>query len=133
MNSLSDVHKIFEKDGLLAKTLPYYEYRQGQIDMSKAVAEAFRHQQHLIVEAGTGVGRAGTVLIPFRNLAVNRFVRIHSGGRRSYHAHASRFRFGTLPGASWRLSGRSLRVQLGNGGVHREVGGRAPGGRPRDA
>ncbi len=64
MNSLSDVHKIFSQDGLLSKTLPYYEHRQGQIEMSKAVAEAFRHHQHLIAEAGTGVGKTLAYLIP---------------------------------------------------------------------
>lgn len=64
MYSLSDVHTIFTKDGLLAKTLPYYEHRQEQVDMSKAVADAFRHQRHLIVEAGTGVGKTLAYLIP---------------------------------------------------------------------
>ena len=64
MHSLSDIHHIFTKNGLLAKTLPYYEYRQGQVEMSKAVAEAFRHHQHLIVEAGTGVGKTLAYLIP---------------------------------------------------------------------
>lgn len=64
MNSLSDVHKIFSENGLLAKTLPYYEYRQGQIEMGKAVAEVFRHHQHLVVEAGTGIGKTLAYLIP---------------------------------------------------------------------
>ncbi len=64
MYSLSDVHKIFSEDGLLAKTLPYYEHRPGQIDMTKAVADAFHLHQHLIVEAGTGVGKTLAYLIP---------------------------------------------------------------------
>lgn len=64
MYSLANVHNIFTKSGLLAKTLPYYEHRQGQVEMSQAVAEAFRHQQHLIVEAGTGVGKTLAYLIP---------------------------------------------------------------------
>ena len=62
--SLANVHTIFSQDGLLAKTLPYYEYRRGQVEMSQAVAEAFRHHQHLIVEAGTGVGKTLAYLIP---------------------------------------------------------------------
>ncbi|MCP4397220.1 MAG: ATP-dependent DNA helicase [bacterium] len=64
MYSLANVHKIFTEGGLLAKTLPYYEHRQGQVEMSKAIAEAFRHEQHLIVEAGTGVGKTLAYLIP---------------------------------------------------------------------
>ncbi|GAK55916.1 helicase c2 [Candidatus Vecturithrix granuli] len=64
MKSLANVHTIFTQDGLLAKTLPYYEYRRGQVEMSQAVAEAFRRHQHLIVEAGTGVGKTLAYLIP---------------------------------------------------------------------
>ncbi|PIE30562.1 helicase [candidate division KSB3 bacterium] len=64
MYALTNVHEIFTKNGLLANTLPYYEHRQGQVDMSRAVAEAFRRKQHLIVEAGTGVGKTLAYLIP---------------------------------------------------------------------
>jgi ATP-dependent DNA helicase DinG len=64
MFSLANIHKIFAENGLLAKTLPYYEYRQGQIEMSEAVAEVFQHHQHLIVEAGTGIGKTLAYLIP---------------------------------------------------------------------
>lgn len=62
--TLTDIHHIFAENGLLANNLPYYEFRQGQVDMSLAVTEAFRHQQHLIVEAGTGVGKTLAYLIP---------------------------------------------------------------------
>jgi ATP-dependent DNA helicase DinG len=62
--SLTDIQHIFEEQGLLAKNLPYYEFRQGQVEMSAAVAEPFRHHQHLIVEAGTGVGKTLAYLIP---------------------------------------------------------------------
>ena len=62
--TLPEIDQIFVENGLLATTLPYYEYRQGQVEMSEAVAEAFRHHQHLIVEAGTGVGKTLAYLIP---------------------------------------------------------------------
>ncbi len=62
--SLSNIHTIFTQDGLLAKTLPYYEHRQGQVEMSRAIAEAFHQHQHLIVEAGTGVGKTLSYLLP---------------------------------------------------------------------
>ncbi len=64
MFSITDINKIFAEGGLLSKTLPYYEYRQAQIEMSEAVAEAFRRHQHLIVEAGTGVGKTLAYLVP---------------------------------------------------------------------
>ena len=62
--TINDIRKIFAENGLLAKTLPYYELRQGQIEMSDAVADVFRRRQHLIVEAGTGVGKTLAYLIP---------------------------------------------------------------------
>ncbi|MBD3305423.1 ATP-dependent DNA helicase [candidate division KSB3 bacterium] len=62
--ALADLQAVFAEDGVLANTLPYYEYRAEQVEMSLAVAEAFRHHQHLIVEAGTGVGKTLAYLIP---------------------------------------------------------------------
>jgi ATP-dependent DNA helicase DinG len=64
MYSLTNIHKIFLETGVLARSLPYYEFRQGQVEMGEAVAEVFRHHQHLIVEAGTGVGKTLAYLIP---------------------------------------------------------------------
>lgn len=41
-----------------------YEERQGQMDMLHAVARAFNGREHLMVEAGTGVGKSLAYLIP---------------------------------------------------------------------
>ena len=41
-----------------------YEERPGQIDMTGAVAQAFNAREHLMVEAGTGVGKSLAYLIP---------------------------------------------------------------------
>lgn len=41
-----------------------YEMRPGQIDMLRAVARAFNSRKHLMVEAGTGVGKSLAYLIP---------------------------------------------------------------------
>jgi predicted DnaQ family exonuclease/DinG family helicase len=51
-------------DGLLACTLPNYEHRQQQVDMLLAVCEAFNTPSHLLVEAGTGVGKSIAYLLP---------------------------------------------------------------------
>ncbi len=64
MYTLANIHKIFSQNGLLAKTLPYYEFRQGQVEMCEAVADVFRRNHHLIVEAGTGTGKTLAYLIP---------------------------------------------------------------------
>ena len=45
-------------------TMPGYEERPGQIDMSGAIVRAFNEREHLMVEAGTGVGKSLAYLIP---------------------------------------------------------------------
>ena len=44
--------------------MPGYEERPGQIDMSGAVAMSFNAREHLMVEAGTGVGKSLAYLVP---------------------------------------------------------------------
>ena len=41
-----------------------YEFRQGQLEMAEAVEGALKNRHHLIVEAGTGVGKTLAYLIP---------------------------------------------------------------------
>ena len=45
-------------------SMPGYEERPGQVDMSGAIASAFNAREHLMVEAGTGVGKSLAYLIP---------------------------------------------------------------------
>ena len=51
-------------DGLVARRLPQYELRPQQLEMAQAVAEAFAAPAHLLVEAGTGVGKSFAYLLP---------------------------------------------------------------------
>ena len=44
--------------------MPGYEERPGQLAMLKAVAGAFNEREHLMVEAGTGVGKSLAYLVP---------------------------------------------------------------------
>ena len=44
--------------------MPGYEERPGQIDMLRAVVCAFNAREHLMIEAGTGVGKSLAYLIP---------------------------------------------------------------------
>jgi ATP-dependent DNA helicase DinG len=55
---------IFGPEGLIAKFHKNYEYRDGQVKMAGAIAEAFEKKRHLIVEAGTGTGKTLAYLIP---------------------------------------------------------------------
>jgi len=50
--------------GAIAKRLPGYEPRPEQIEMARAVEAAITSRQHLIVEAGTGVGKSFAYLVP---------------------------------------------------------------------
>ncbi|MFQ5463281.1 MAG: ATP-dependent DNA helicase [Phycisphaerae bacterium] len=64
--------EILEKGGLIAQKLSEYEVRPEQLDMAGAVEEAFAQEEHLLVEAGTGVGKSFAYLIPAINLAVEK-------------------------------------------------------------
>jgi len=56
--------ELFGTDGPFAKTLDGYEHRQEQIAMTRGVVEAFNDSQHLLVEAGTGIGKSLAYLVP---------------------------------------------------------------------
>ncbi|MGD0816353.1 MAG: helicase C-terminal domain-containing protein [Verrucomicrobiota bacterium] len=57
------VETIFSPKGILSKSRNF-EYRAQQQKMAVAVARALEEQKHLIVEAGTGVGKSLAYLIP---------------------------------------------------------------------
>lgn len=50
--------------GVFSRQFPGYEYRSQQVQMLRAVAEAFNQDQHLLVEAGTGIGKSIAYLLP---------------------------------------------------------------------
>lgn len=62
--TLSGVEALFGEQGPLARAWPGYRARDGQIQMAKAVEAAIASAQHLIVEAGTGVGKTFAYLLP---------------------------------------------------------------------
>ena len=50
--------------GALARCVPGYEPRLGQLTMVRAVVEAINSGTHLVIEAGTGVGKSLGYLLP---------------------------------------------------------------------
>jgi ATP-dependent DNA helicase DinG len=70
---LEAVGEMFSPAGRLSKS-PNFEYRPQQQEMAVAVARALQENKHLIVEAGTGVGKSLAYLIPaiFHAVARNR-------------------------------------------------------------
>jgi ATP-dependent DNA helicase DinG len=57
------VRAIFAEDGLLAKARNF-EYRPEQQAMAAAIAQSLEEARHLVVEAGTGVGKSLAYLVP---------------------------------------------------------------------
>ncbi len=57
------IRTIFSPNGLLSKSRNF-EYRAEQQEMAVAVARALEEERHLVVEAGTGVGKSLAYLVP---------------------------------------------------------------------
>lgn len=55
---------MLKPGGALSKAFPGFEYRPQQVEMMQAVADAFNHGRHLMVEAGTGTGKSIAYLLP---------------------------------------------------------------------
>tara|TARA_Y100001978_G_C23689883_1_gene434091 strand:+ start:224 stop:2230 length:2007 start_codon:yes stop_codon:yes gene_type:complete len=58
------VDDILGPEGRIAARLENYEQRPEQQEMALAVEEAIRAKKHLVVEAGTGVGKSFGYLVP---------------------------------------------------------------------
>src|SRR3990172_537521 len=58
------LNNFFGISGILSKTIHAYEQRPEQQAMAEAIDKALRSKAHLIVEAGTGVGKSLAYLVP---------------------------------------------------------------------
>lgn len=58
------VNGVLGPDGSIARRLQTYESRPEQLRMADAVRDAIARQTHLLVEAGTGVGKSFAYLVP---------------------------------------------------------------------
>ncbi len=59
-----DVASILEHGGEFSNYFSAFEFRPQQVEMLRAVTEALSEEQHLMVEASTGVGKSFAYLIP---------------------------------------------------------------------
>src|SRR5216117_3714696 len=57
------VHAFFSENGPLSKARNF-EFRPQQQEMAARVAQALEEERHLVVEAGTGVGKSLAYLVP---------------------------------------------------------------------
>jgi ATP-dependent DNA helicase DinG len=60
----TEIPEFFSPGGLLSSAFAAYEHRPEQAKMARAVASAMEGGRHLIVEAGTGVGKSLAYLLP---------------------------------------------------------------------
>lgn len=60
---MAEVEAIFSSTGILSRSRNF-EYRKQQQEMAVAVARALEGKEHLLVEAGTGVGKSFGYLVP---------------------------------------------------------------------
>lgn len=67
---------MLEEGGDFSAKFPGYEYRPQQVEMLRAVAEAFNKRQHLLVEAGTGTGKSIAYLLPAVHFAMQNGERV---------------------------------------------------------
>jgi len=61
---IEEAASTLEPGGAFAKNFPNFEFRPQQVAMLKAVAEGISEHHHLLVEAGTGIGKSIAYLIP---------------------------------------------------------------------
>ncbi|MBE0409400.1 MAG: DEAD/DEAH box helicase family protein [Anaerolineales bacterium] len=62
--------------GLFSKHFENFEHRPQQVEMLKSVAQAFSEGRHLLVEAGTGVGKSIAYLVPAALWALHNNTRV---------------------------------------------------------
>lgn len=60
----SRAKSLLSESGRIAKRLRQYEHRPQQLEMAEAVERAIEEETHLLVEAGTGVGKSFAYLVP---------------------------------------------------------------------
>ena len=71
------LHDILGPEGAIARRLAdKYEHRPQQLEMAAAVEDAFANKHHLLVEAGTGVGKSFAYLIPAIDWAIRNHKRV---------------------------------------------------------
>ncbi len=76
MLDLEEVAAILDPGGAFANYFDDYEYRSQQVDMMRSVAKALNQSLHLMVEAGTGIGKSFAYLIPAAYWALRNSTRV---------------------------------------------------------
>lgn len=59
-----DIAAMLEDGGVFEQTIDHFEHRPQQVKMLRLVSDAFNSNQHVMIEAGTGVGKSLAYLLP---------------------------------------------------------------------
>lgn len=73
---IEEVTSILEHGGPFSRHFPHFEHRPEQVAMLNAVAQALSEDRHLLVEAGTGIGKSMAYLIPAAMWAIQNNTRV---------------------------------------------------------
>jgi len=71
-----EVASLMEFGGPFASHFESFEHRQPQIEMMRAITKAISGNQHLMVEAGTGIGKSFAYLVPAALWSVKNNLRV---------------------------------------------------------
>src|SRR5579862_5868452 len=72
-----DLENFLSSEGAVARRLgKLYEFRPQQLELASAVESALKNKNHLLVEAGTGVGKSFAYLLPAIDYAVKNKKRV---------------------------------------------------------
>jgi len=73
---IQEVSATLEYGGAFSNLFDSFEYRPEQVEMLKEVGKSLSEGQHLLVEAGTGVGKSFAYLVPAAIFAVKNETRV---------------------------------------------------------
>jgi len=74
--NVEEAASLLEHGGPFSKYFENYEYRPEQVEMLRGVTHALSAGQHLMVEAGTGVGKSFAYLVPAALFAIQNNTRV---------------------------------------------------------
>ncbi len=97
-----EIEEAFSSDGAVGRMYPRFERRPEQVEFALEVAEAFRTSTHRVIEAGTGVGKSVSYLLPSAVFALRNRTRV--GIATKTNALSDQLAFNELPALESALS-----------------------------
>jgi ATP-dependent DNA helicase DinG len=74
--NVDEVSALLEHGGAFAHYFKNFQFRSQQVEMLRAITQAFNENYHLLVEAGTGTGKSFAYLIPAALWALQNSTRV---------------------------------------------------------